>query len=470
MWRDEAATWQAAHRSPGEILHLLGQVDLVHGLYYAVMHVNFALFGDSLLTLRLPSVIAAAGACALTARLAARLCGRPAGTAAGLALAMVPAVQELAQEDRPYAGVLFFVVLSTTLLVHALQWPGRRRWAGYAAALLAAALLNWLALFTVAAHALTLVCVRPGRRQWSRWATAAGAAVAGALPLVLLSRKQAAQVAWIDPLGLPTVLAVTGTAAAAALCALLPVARTAADSRGEAREVTVGLGALAFPLYAVPQLGLLAVSAVKPLHVTRYVLYSYAGLALLVAALVVTLAARFRARSGGFVGVTACAALLVMLPQAADLRTADSRVDDVLAAARHVAEAGAGADGVLYIPAARRDTALVSPREFAGMRDLAMAQGPVDSGTLKGIEAAPGAVTEAIRDARRIVVVTDPGPPSLKSAGDRAKWQALAGEFVRLSDTVDRGRRVIVYARIAERDTGRGSVRDTERRTEPAPG
>src|SRR5437879_6453214 len=50
MWRDEAATWQASHRSLAEIVHLVGQADVVHGLYYAVMHGVFALFGDGLVT------------------------------------------------------------------------------------------------------------------------------------------------------------------------------------------------------------------------------------------------------------------------------------------------------------------------------------------------------------------------------------------------------------------------------------
>ncbi|MFI6942734.1 glycosyltransferase family 39 protein [Streptomyces sp. NPDC050418] len=447
MWRDEAATWQAAHRSMGEILHMIGQVDLVHGLYYAVMHVNFALFGDSLVTLRLPSVLAAAGACGLTALLAARLAGRWVGRAAGLALALMPAVQEHAQEGRPYAFVLFFVVLSTSLLVSAVQRPGRRRWTAYAAAVLVAALLNWMALFTLAAHAVTLVWIRADRRRLTGWARAAGAVLAGALPLVLLSREQAAQVAWIDPVAWPTVLAAGGTVGVAALCALLPLTRAAAGPRGDGRDVPLGLGALALPLCAVPQLGLLGISLFKPLYVTRYVLFSYAGLALLLGALTVTFAARLRAHPGTVTGLTACAALLALLPYEVALRTADSRVDDVLSAADHVARAGAGADGVLYIPAARRDTSLVSPGAFDGMTDLAMAQGPVDSGTLKGIEAAPHAITRAMKGARRIVVISDPGPRSLCSARDRAKWHTLEGDFVRRSDTVERGRRVSVYER-----------------------
>ncbi|MDT0551038.1 hypothetical protein RND15_51660, partial [Streptomyces sp. DSM 41529] len=33
LWRDEAATWQVAQRSTAETVHLLGNVDVVHGCY-----------------------------------------------------------------------------------------------------------------------------------------------------------------------------------------------------------------------------------------------------------------------------------------------------------------------------------------------------------------------------------------------------------------------------------------------------
>src|ERR1700712_4723000 len=55
MWRDEAATWQVAHRTVPEIWHMLDRIDVVHGLYYLFMHGVFTVFGDNLVTLRMPS-------------------------------------------------------------------------------------------------------------------------------------------------------------------------------------------------------------------------------------------------------------------------------------------------------------------------------------------------------------------------------------------------------------------------------
>ena len=86
LWRDEAATKAIASRSVGQILATMPHDDVVHGAYYLVVHVFIRLFGSSNGALRLPSAIAAAVACAVTALVARRLAaggGRQAGLRAG---------------------------------------------------------------------------------------------------------------------------------------------------------------------------------------------------------------------------------------------------------------------------------------------------------------------------------------------------------------------------------------------------
>ncbi|KJY46143.1 membrane protein, partial [Streptomyces sp. NRRL S-444] len=137
-----------------------------------------------------------------------RLAGFWAGLAGGLALGLLPAVQFHLQEGRPYALVAAGAGLSTLLLVSLLSAPpapgaGRRarpRWAAYGVAVLVCALLNWLSLLVLPAHAATLWWVRAGRGVWLRWAAYGACAVAGALPLVVFSRSQSDQVSWIPPL------------------------------------------------------------------------------------------------------------------------------------------------------------------------------------------------------------------------------------------------------------------------------
>ncbi|MFJ1602160.1 glycosyltransferase family 39 protein [Streptomyces sp. NPDC088253] len=444
MWRDEAATWQVAHRTVPEIWHLLDRVDVVHGLYYLFMHGVFAVFGDSLLALRLPSVLAMAGAAALVTLLGTRLADRCTGLAAGLAFALIPAVQQYAQEGRPYSLVAACVALACGLLVAAVDSPGAGRWVAYGMAVLAGALLNWFSLLVLFAHAVTMALARPPRATVLRWAVASSAAVIGTLPLVVASKAQSAQVAWIPPISRSTLLGLLLTLLAGALCAWL------ARPRGDHRMpcgARLPLTAVALPLLVLPPLLLLAVSLAHPLYLARYVLFSHLGLALLIGAACRALAFRLRIPPRRLIVVVMALAFLGLLPVELSLRSAAGRVDDVLSTAENVAAVREAGDGVLYIPAARRDTALVSPTEFTGIRDLALVRGPLESGTLNGVEGTPEQIADAMLAVHRIVVVGDESAPSATTDRDRAKQRVLQAHFVRCSETNERGRRVTVYQR-----------------------
>lgn len=90
MWRDESVTWQVAHRPLGAIGELLGRVDAVHGLHYALMHGVFQAWDGGLWALRLPSVAATALAAAGVAAVAHRLAGERAALLAGCVYAVLP--------------------------------------------------------------------------------------------------------------------------------------------------------------------------------------------------------------------------------------------------------------------------------------------------------------------------------------------------------------------------------------------
>ncbi|MFD6419856.1 hypothetical protein [Streptomyces sp. NPDC060194] len=205
MWRDEAVTYEVVHRQLPDLWQLLANADAVHGLYYLIVHGLFALCGslfgaavDPLLVLRLPSVLATAAATAGVV-LVGRLLGRPrAALLAGLAFALLPPVQRYAQEGRSYALVCALVVWATYVLLRTVARPDRalRSWAGYAALLLAAALLHEFAVLVLPAH-LTVV-PRVARR---RWACAAAGVLAGVAPLAWVSNGQSEQVSWLATSG-----------------------------------------------------------------------------------------------------------------------------------------------------------------------------------------------------------------------------------------------------------------------------
>ncbi|MFB7594065.1 hypothetical protein [Streptomyces sp. NPDC056160] len=449
VWRDEAATWLVAQRPAGQIWHTLQHVDAVHGVYYLWMHGLFVCFGPGITTLRLPSVLAVAAAAACVTVIGQRLRGVRTGLVAGLALPLLPAVQFQLQDGRSYALVAAGAAVSTLLLVTLGQGRGGAgRWAAYAGVVLVTGLLHWLSLLVLPAHAVTLLWTRAGRGAWARWAGASACAAAGVLPLVLYSRAQAGQVAWIPPLtwhmmiGPAVLLAVGGLAALA--------------DRPRAGRLSVA--AVGLPLLAVPQLGLIALSFIQPVFLDRYIAFSQLGPALLIGAALDAAARaaapRFPRAVSWLVPVALAAAVAALLPQSLAVRSPGSRVDDVLAVSDHVRGLHRDGDAVLFVPAFRRDTALVSPGAFTGLRDIALVRGPAESGTLGGEEADPAVIRALTLAERRVLLVTDASTPagSAATARDGAKLAVLREHFTVVADERVRGRRVTVYERHSAAD------------------
>ncbi|WP_445517065.1 glycosyltransferase family 39 protein [Streptomyces sp. NEAU-174] len=437
MWRDESTTYQVAHRSVGEILRLLGDADVVHGLYYLFMHGVFALWDGGLVALRLPSVLAMAAAAAGVGLLGRRLAGPRAGLAAGLVFPLAPAVQRYAQEGRSYALVCAAVVAATHLLLSAVARPRRRTWAGYAAVASLACLLHEFAILAVAAHGVALYRARVGGRSGWAWGRAASVVAVVLAPLVIVSQQQAALVGWISPPGMPELLGFGALALVGLGCARGPL-----PAHGP-----VPLRDLALALLILPPAALLAVSYLHPLYVDRYVLYAYVGLALLIGARLEALSrtvAAPRALAGGL----AVAAVAALLPYSLQLRTPQSRLDDPLAAARAVRELGRPGDGVLFLPARRREPIMSRPEDFRGLRELALARHAIPSGTLHGIELPAPLIRARMLTAGRIVTVNDPpGQPLDGTPQERVKREVLAEHFHRCAIRDVTGMRIALYGR-----------------------
>ncbi|MFJ3303241.1 glycosyltransferase family 39 protein [Streptomyces sp. NPDC086549] len=201
LGRDELITWEVVTRDAGHILATLHNVDAVHGTYYLLMHLWVSLFGDSVISMRLPSVLAASGAAAVLSLIGKRLFGSRAGILAGILFAFVPAVSRYAQEVRSYALVILLAALATLLLLRVLDRPRSPwRWAAYALTLLGLGLLHVIALSVVAAHACMLAAhARRDRSLWWKSALALLAVAVCLAPLVLLSRSQVnTQLWWIQ--------------------------------------------------------------------------------------------------------------------------------------------------------------------------------------------------------------------------------------------------------------------------------
>ncbi|MER8222815.1 glycosyltransferase family 39 protein [Streptomyces sp. NPDC094143] len=438
-------TYEMAHRALPGLWATLAGADAVHGLYYLLMHGVFALWDGGPVALRLPSVLATAGAAAGVAALGRGLAGPRAGLAAGVLFPLLPAVQRYAQEGRSYALVTALVVAQTSLLLQACTEPGGRRrrvrWAGYALLTALSGLLHEFALLALPAHGIALLASRAPRAVGRAWARAACGAAVTVTPLVLLSLRQSGQVAWIS-------VSLAGDVAGFLLLAVVGAAAAAVVRRASAAPAPgPRLHTWALPLLLVPPALLLLASAVRPLYVDRYVLYSQAGLALLVGAALDRLSRPARAWRL-LAPVLVAAAVPALWPVGTQLRDPHSRTDDARAIGRAVAQVSRPGDGVLFVPASRRVWALSREPASYGAVDLALAASPRAGHTLYGTELpAPGIRSRMLR-VSRIVVVHDPARDRREADGrERTKRATLRAHFTPCGERTVGVARIVVYER-----------------------
>ncbi|WP_330339643.1 glycosyltransferase family 39 protein [Streptomyces sp. NBC_00557] len=422
MWRDEAVSFQVGRRTVPQIWRLLHDVDAVHGLYYLLVHAVLTVHPGEV-ALRLPSVCAAAVTAALVAALGTRLLRPRAGLWAGLLYALTPMAGHYAQEGRSYALVAAGATGATLLFVRAVEEGSRARaWAAYGAVLALTCWLHEFAVLLLCAHAASLALTRAGARAWRGWGCAAGGVAVSLVPMVLVSRGQAAQVAWLRR---PTAVSAeelaraffgpSGAVYAVCLCLVFAGLPGLVGRRGNVTLVGVAL-----PLTVVPPVVLMLASQVSPLFVNRYVLYALSGAPLLVVAGAERVAGmagrlplggrRVRPRLVVLAGVLAVGAgFLHQLPVLRADRDPGTRPDDLGAVSRVVAREAAEGDAVLFLPAPARNAALAYPGAFRGVRDVALVEGAAGSGTLYGREAGPGEVRRRVARLDRVWVVADPG-------------------------------------------------------------
>jgi mannosyltransferase len=209
IWYDEAATIISSTRSWPELLQMLGTVDAVHGLYYAVIHLVFDVFGYSPLSLRIPSAIAMGATGFFTVLLGNELFRLRTAVIAGFVFILLPRSTWMGTEGRSYALTAMLAVALTLVLVRAWRSPTRRRWILYGTlAVLSCLVFLYLALIVVA-HAVAVAVIFAVQRRAvfpvvRSWAITTAIAALLVLPFALITMAQSKQLHWLDPLGSQT--------------------------------------------------------------------------------------------------------------------------------------------------------------------------------------------------------------------------------------------------------------------------
>jgi len=205
LWRDELSSWSFASRPVPELVTIVHHSDATQLGYYLLLHYWMALFGDSVIAMRLLSVLAMAAAAACLTLAGRRIAGERAGLLAGLIFALVPSVSRFAQETRFYALEVLVAMLATLLLLRAIDRPVIGRWVAYGASMAVLGYVDLVALCLLAGHAagVALYWWRDRDRRLFWFGPAAAAASAACLPIALVGLGQAGQqLVWLPRPGL----------------------------------------------------------------------------------------------------------------------------------------------------------------------------------------------------------------------------------------------------------------------------
>jgi len=205
FFRDEAVTADVAARTPGQVVDLLGTIDVGHALLYSLVSV-LPIDSASPWQVRLVSLLPVMAAGAILAVWSSISLGRLAGVLVALTWPLLPATVGVGLYARDYGLATLFAVLSTLALVVGLMRPNsseglaRRVWWGYTTALVLMVYSNLFALFLLPAHAVAIVLLRRERRDaLVAWAKSSCIAVAACLPLVVSVARQPDPISWVAP-------------------------------------------------------------------------------------------------------------------------------------------------------------------------------------------------------------------------------------------------------------------------------
>ncbi len=156
LWYDEGFSVYLACMSLGEITARTAS-DIHPPLYYYLLHLWLGPFGDSEFVLRFFSLIFGLLTISFIYVLGRRLLGTASGLLAALLLAISPLYLWYSQEARMYTLVTFLCLLSSYLLLRAVEGKAGFLWGGYILVNILAVYSHFYAFFVLAFHLLFLL-------------------------------------------------------------------------------------------------------------------------------------------------------------------------------------------------------------------------------------------------------------------------------------------------------------------------
>jgi mannosyltransferase len=377
LWHDEAYSVAMAELGSSAFFKALLHQEAFSGLYYLVLR-PWSMLGDSETWLRLPSVAFGVLAACMLFALNRRLFGSRVATIATILLAVNVFYVEYLQEARAYSMAMCAVVLATYLFVIALERPSIGRWAAYGLVAAIAIYAHAFAAFVIVGHLASLLVRRP--RVTS---AGLGFGLAAVLIAPLLVLLVAAPGRGPDP-GLGSIesafLELTGGGGVrtrgsralllgyffASCIALVSIARPSwRQHLGGARSPDRWSYVLIIACLALPVVGGLTVSVIRPIFLPRYLIVTLPWL--------VTLAALgIAALPHPTVRVAAVATLVLLsIPWLLSYYRADLKNgEDWRRAVTDVVQAQEPGDGIVFLTRFGRRPFEYYLERFDGEKDL----------------------------------------------------------------------------------------------------
>jgi uncharacterized membrane protein len=421
LWGDEAASIMSARRDWTSLWALLGTVDVVHGLYYAVLHPWIEFVGASPFAVRLPSAVAVGAASAGLYLLVRRRAPRETAVIAATVFAVLPRVTYIATEARSMALATAAAVWLTLLMLRLLDAPARRGWWWVYALGLALAIYLFLYLvLLIPVHAIVVTreLRRVGRLRGIRIRSFLLAWVGAALlaaPIGVTAVMQRDQIAFRRPSRAVTAEAVLvdqwfmlETVALVAWAFIVVSVAVAARRHEHAWRGHRQLLLLGGVWIAVPTAALILVAAVASFGYTpRYLVFCAPAAAIMIASAVSALPHRWMQAAS----VVAIAGLAV--PAYVDQRTpyAKNGGTDWQAVAELVSELAQPGDGIVFDESVRpsrrpRLATHTYPNGFDGLVDLGLVRAYDETDRLWDVTAPLVEVSDRLAGIDRVVVVS----------------------------------------------------------------
>ncbi|BBX64742.1 mannosyltransferase [Mycobacterium saskatchewanense] len=422
FWYDEAATISASYsRSPGQLWHMLGNVDAVHGLYYLLMHGWFRVFPPTEFWSRAPSGLAVGIAAAGVVVLARQLSTRTVALASGAFCAILPRSTWAGIEARPYALSMAAAVWLTVLLVAAARRPTGWAWLAYGVAAAASVLLDAYLVLMLAAHAVFLCTHCRTRTTLVRFVIASAVAVCALTPFLAAVAGQAHQIKWVPPIGRRTLEDVAvqqyfeRSPWFAVLSALLIAAaavgwlRASGPTRGDRQLLTIAVAWLAIPTALI----VLWSGLFHPIYTPRYLSFTAPAMALILGVCAAAAAARPWV-TAALVGLFAVAAVpnyvLAQRNQYAKYGMDYSQVADLIDAQAAPGDCLLVNDTVTFMPAPMRPLLAARPDAYRKLVDLTLWQRATDRNDVFDTNLIPEVVAQPLSHCRVVWIITQADP------------------------------------------------------------